>query len=561
MSNVGHQPSNERFSNGSIYTESLTNARISKKLRKKQIANRARHRLLSIYRDAQTLQSTFDFLVQNVASDAATWPIIPNERCGTWYCHSPTTAYFKSTDGHYDTWNFSFKRLNLQLLDIDGGCVLVDSSVRKLLPDSFARTIPIWACVMNRIVARYRSDFGLPQPVGWDCSLYTPILIVCAEEHSRICSLLEDHVEALYQSKAIVNPQYLIQKLVKPIRPLWITNGGTQLLEPCATNDKDYFWIVCVNPSTYEIKNGKNQISWIATATTTTTDEEGFYYMSGAADDQESWARNLTPKLFWQHHIELTDSRLSEDQIDQEIDDIVSRTKFTSKMDVEEEGTLDRIGSLSLWISSRRAGRPPHCWENFDAVLNVTDQEYDGMAEQRGSFYLQLPVAEGKRDRTELERWMPVGLVFLVLHLQQRRRVLVHCNQGKDRSVAVVLAFVALACPLTFPIVLAPDFHSWRVDDVVADSEMDRKEFYLSSGLPLATVDALLQDDGKETFLRWAHSQKQALLSEPLANKDRLRIVLHLIRQDRSLAEPTRSTMQKINRFLMSSPIYRSQDL
>lgn len=27
-----------------------------------------------------------------------------------------------------------------------------------------------------------------------------------------------------------------------------------------------------------------------------------FMYVAGAGDDEESWARGLTPKLFWQHH-------------------------------------------------------------------------------------------------------------------------------------------------------------------------------------------------------------------------------------------------------------------
>jgi tRNA A64-2'-O-ribosylphosphate transferase len=292
--------------------------------------------------------------------------------------------------------------------------------------------------------------------------------------------------------------------------------------------------------------------------------DAGFYYMSGAADDEESWARHLTPEVFWQHSKELTDVSLSEDEVDERIDQIVARRITGGLTGKIQEERLDRIGSLSLWIGSRRVGRPPQCWENFNVILNVTDQEYEGMSIlKEGYYYLQLPVAEGKRDRHELERWMAVGLVYLIYHLQHQRRVLVHCNQGKDRSVAIVLAFVALACPLTFPLGLLPDFFSWKIDELIhlSNSEKDGEQLYRASGLPQATIEALLAESGTETFLLWAHSQTQAPLSRPLADKDRLRIALQLIRQDRPEAEPTRSTMQKLNRFFMSSPMYRQQDL
>lgn len=46
-------------------------------------------------------------------------PLVANERCGSWYIDpegKAGSAYFKSTDGHTGQWDFSFRRLNLQLL-------------------------------------------------------------------------------------------------------------------------------------------------------------------------------------------------------------------------------------------------------------------------------------------------------------------------------------------------------------------------------------------------------------------------------------------------------------
>lgn len=48
-------------------------------------------------------------------------PLVANERCGSWYIppeKNGGSAYFKSTDGHAGQWDFSQRRLNLQLLSI-----------------------------------------------------------------------------------------------------------------------------------------------------------------------------------------------------------------------------------------------------------------------------------------------------------------------------------------------------------------------------------------------------------------------------------------------------------
>lgn len=38
-----------------------------------------------------------------------------------------------------------------------GGCIIVDSTRRgKRFPDSMSKTIPIWCCVLNRAIERYR---------------------------------------------------------------------------------------------------------------------------------------------------------------------------------------------------------------------------------------------------------------------------------------------------------------------------------------------------------------------------------------------------------------------
>ena len=537
----------------------------NKKQSKKKIAYRARHRLRSIHRDHQNL------FKQQQRQDICSFPLIANERCGSWYIKNNSAVahcYFKSTDGHVGTWNMSLKRLNLPLVDLlsqSGGCRLVDSSVRKILPDSFSRTIPIWACVMNRFIERYRREEGKDAPGFWDTKLYTPSCIVSQEEHLQICNLMDARVECLFQSQAIVNPQRLVDTMTKPIRAIWISNGNEGLEEIYFGLDK-YFVIVCWNPSTYGSSITKNRIHWIDDDESS-RNECGFYYTPGAADDQESWARHLTPELFWKYEQKLVDPSLNDDETDALIDSLVEQAKLMQDDDGDdddEDCMADQIGNLNLWIGSRRAGRPPTCWDSFDAILNVTNAEYP---ENRAIyFYLQLPVAEGKRDKTELERWMAVGLVFLIRYLQNGRKVLVHCAQGKDRSVGLVLALVVLSCRLVFPLRLHPDFELWDLDslgqkikqsDKAKDSNKEDSSYYLQSGLLKSLVNGLLVDSGRDLFLEWVHSQLGKTTSEPVTNKENLRIALHLIRQDREVADPTRSTMQKLNRFFMSCSLYR----
>ena len=163
------------------------------------------------------------------------------------------------------------------------------------------------------------------------------------------------------------------------------------------------------------------------------------------------------------------------------------------------------IGDTKLAIGTRRAGRPPECWQHFDAILNVTDMEYEDIhndcVESSERFYLQLPVKEGKRDKSELERWMAVGIVFCLMHAREKRRILIHCAQGKDRSVAVAMAVIVLFCDLTFPLRWKEDLWRLNVDNLietipVADddeaSSLDKEDLqYNSSGLSNTLVSAL----------------------------------------------------------------------
>jgi len=247
------------------------------------------------------------------------------------------------------------------------------------------------------------------------------------------------------------------------LRPIWMSQISSEPLSTIETTLLDhslapeqapkYHLLACWNPSMYKmLTSPKGQFQWmeelpnvqtnvpsnvISIASSTQKSSHGYYYTPGAADDQESWDRHLTPALFWQHYRKILDPALTEDETDACIDVLVQQCRESQELhnqprpELCDEENANQIGTLPLWVGSRRAGRPPTCWQQYDAILNVTEQEYPEMTnsiveagQSTNRFYLQLAVAEGKRDKTELERWMPVGLAFLIHHLRQNRRVL-----------------------------------------------------------------------------------------------------------------------------------------
>jgi tRNA A64-2'-O-ribosylphosphate transferase len=536
------------------------------------------------------------------------WPIIANERAGSWYClpyisknksHCKST-HFKSTDGHASIYNFSLKRMNLDFMEAAvqasrrGQCViLVDASKYKILPDSFNATLPIWCCVLNRVAEYYdlccttaadkkQDKSGTTRSSTWDTVLYVPSHL-STQEYNDMMMVLPDRVQSVINSHVILNPDKFVKTLYKPLRCFWIHNTHQDMIVERIYQDitnamDDYICILCVNCSDATIHSDD--------------------YIPGAGDDEQSWSLGLTPSLFWDHHKLLLNMSNTE-ELSSMIQTIVDEAKLKNEewfrsmdhmdLDISYDDTnvkrelsdfYDTIGNTRISIGSRRAGRPPECWNDFDAIVNVTTVEYDEISSGRGvpqnKYYLQLPVEEGKRDRTEFEKWLPIALIFIATHaIANKHRVLVHCAQGMDRSVGIVLAFICMFC-LSEKSDLQKDeslnFHSWctnqdtcmnykSMNDYIKaqvnknnnqhDIFSEETTTYRYSGIPKSLVDALLESNGKDVLFSYARHCSN-YCGEYFATKDTSRIALSYIQQYRKKASPTRKTMQKINRFFMS---------
>lgn len=85
-----------------------------------QLLTSLRRSALSITNRLRSIEADARF-VSEVAEHYGGLPLIANERCGSWYInptHKAGSVYFKSTDGHTGVWEFSFRRLNLQVLEL-----------------------------------------------------------------------------------------------------------------------------------------------------------------------------------------------------------------------------------------------------------------------------------------------------------------------------------------------------------------------------------------------------------------------------------------------------------
>nr|DAD44596.1 TPA_asm: hypothetical protein HUJ06_002826 [Nelumbo nucifera] len=389
--------------------------------------------------------------------------------------------------------------ISMLLILPKGGCIIVDSTRRgKRFPDSMSKTIPIWTCVLNRALRNYsrkmceneniwRMETELDTNVAantqlvsldWDCSLHLPLWI-SKTERASIEDRLEQWTKQLEASGADVGS--LALSLKKPLRPLWISQKTVIWLNEVPDCDSwDFTPIILVSAS-----------SSSSIFQQRTTSEFSWHYISGAGDDEESWARGLTPNLFWKHVYDLINS--GPDVCNQKVADIVEKDRvyrsqrgqsapqvtvkprklpvsnghtdnedkfLTSNSHISDEDSslyseisnrnthvesfgeshaIYWLGSTNLAVggTSQLAADVP----NFDCILNC-DNEWISTFLQDGELYLHLPMMTSKLDRFSLLNNLPSAVHFAKLNLRKGKTLLVCCHTGEDISICVCLAIL-----------------------------------------------------------------------------------------------------------------------
>ncbi|KAJ4842834.1 hypothetical protein Tsubulata_033654 [Turnera subulata] len=449
---------------------------------------------ISIYRAARTIKRRENSLynaLRSIYEDSIfvgeisqLWPDLPllaNLRCGLWY--SPafhSTCYFKSTDGHTNNWSFNTARLNLHvalLAGQKGGCMVVDSTRKgKRFPDSMSKTIPIWTCVLNRAVANHIKnmpevqeelikDTKLADPDNWDCELHLPNW-VSIKEKAEIEERLEEWTKQLESSGADIAS--IAFSLKKPLRPLWISQRSVIWLNEVPHQSSwDFTPIILVSASA---SDGVFQHR--------TTSEFSWRYIAGAGDDEESWARGLSPSHFWKHAYDIISS--GPDVCNQKVADIVEKDRvyraqrgqtapqITVKPPKISDSGIDNpsymesslafnmsnndatlnsadVDDKVFWLGTTNLAVGPsqaatHA-SNVNCILNC-DQVSIPICFPDAEAYFHLPVVSSKLDRFSVLNNLPAAVNFARVNLQKGNRLLVCCRDGEDISVCVCLAIL-----------------------------------------------------------------------------------------------------------------------
>lgn len=357
--------------------------------------------------------------------------------------------------------------------------MIVDSTRKgKRFPDSMSKTIPIWTCVLNRAIFNWRNRLGenlLPMEMegesctseqnsksttqvsaGWDCSLHLPLWIPHTER-AAIEGHLDGWTNHIEASGADIAS--LASSLRKPLRPLWISQKTVIWLNEVPDHDSwDFTPIILVSASSssdHFQQRTNSEFSW--------------NYISGAGDDEESWARGLSPSLFWTHAHDLINS--GPDLCNQKVADIVEKDRVyraqrgqsapqVSKLpgsighsSVEEllknleipasecNGDLCEISWLGPSTLAVGASRLADNVPNVDCIINC-DRESVSYCLENPPAYLHLPIVSSKFDRFSLLRNLPTAINFAELNLRKGKRLLVCCSNGEDISICICLAIL-----------------------------------------------------------------------------------------------------------------------
>ncbi|WVZ79802.1 hypothetical protein U9M48_027338, partial [Paspalum notatum var. saurae] len=427
---------------------------------------------LSIYKAARRIKrraSTLYNALRSVAEDAAfvaevaaLWPSLPlvaNLRCGLWYAPPrafAATCYFKSTDGHAGNWSFSTARLNLHLALLAGergGCVIVDSTRRgKRFPDSMSKTIPIWCSVLNRAIERHRLR-AIHKGGKVNNEVPSAMLNVGAENNSGSSN---------WDSSVHL--------------PVWILGTEKNAIEGRIDEWTDLFESCGADIHSLAIASASDGV-----ATQRMSSEFSWHYIPGAGDDEESWARGLTPALFWKHSYDLLDA--GPNYCNQLVGDIVEKDRVyraqrgehspqitakslmsldgpksngdqasemctmnldpcTSTMDAQcsnNEPQIFWIGISNLAVSSTFLD----ALLGVDCILNC-DSTSKLPCNSTENSCLELSIVGSKDDRFSLMKNLQKAVDFASRNLIAGRKILVCCQNGEDISICVVLAIVTL---------------------------------------------------------------------------------------------------------------------
>lgn len=422
---------------------------VKKELRKEDRS--LRNRIESILFDNR-------FLETRVIPTFPKFPVVPNERCGVWYCDPnryTQTSYFKSTDGHISQWDFSTRRLNFHLFPIlaeNGGMIIVDSTRRgKKIPDALSKTVPIWCAVLNGLMLKATN-----QDIEYDQLLYVPPGTVSSSERSRIVKKMPELIEKVERLNIFDGKQVYDFLNKRLLRPFWVF-PGSGLLE----SSRDVFTGELITQAWSVSKESKIIPVILCTVSYQAQDgvdkRNGFTYHQGAADDHELWSNGLEPDIYWKHISAFKSFEGSDEDMEQLVDRIVKEEKerkcsqkdFSSISHAFEN--MDRITKevqLALVVDGLTLNRSlfEELKQSFSKVIILSDNVNKSEdIEDKSTFINIYPLRSGLKKSSKELRAKLIGIdqeVNSVVYTADKP-ILLCCNTGKDMSIGVLLMILS----------------------------------------------------------------------------------------------------------------------
>ncbi|KAG2383392.1 hypothetical protein C9374_004063 [Naegleria lovaniensis] len=430
-----------QFPSSSPMVDDKSIYRLSRKL--KQNTQNIYARLKSITEDSEFVETVFRL-----------YPTVPkyaNLRCGLWYhANFDSTCYFKSTDGHTYHWSFSLSRLNLHVLKtaLTSHCIMIVDSTRKgkLFPDSFSKTVPIWCCVMNRVLQLLKygsmsSELKLPT---W----------VHDTERVQIEERMPEWIDTLLKSG--IDFTEFVKLYEKPLQCVWISRRTDLdfVDSSFSTDELDFIpvFLVSVSDPDHPIKT----TSW--------------EYIQGAGDDHETWSLGLTPQLFW----EFKDAILSPtvhngEECEQVIREILANHRKQSSVSnmqhlydsssisllhISKHG--DDEASLNPILPSTKLNSCPLSighFSNFEKI-EMLNTYFESHLKETSRFicchdYTQefscgkaFSIMDNKKNKRGLEDELASVLQYSETQLASGKELYILGRTGKNEEIAIVIAIL-----------------------------------------------------------------------------------------------------------------------
>lgn len=232
-----------------------------------------------------------------------------------------------------------------------------------------------------------------------------------------------------------LNLEKLRKELGKPMRPLWVTPESQLLAEGEGAED---------------IFPGYHAVILVTSSRRVSGTEVGEGgYVQGSGDDTENWAHGLTPPVFWANKDLLLGT--PEGELPEMIERLVAEAEAAKLVNEGKEGQpFDAVPPTTTIRVLPMAELPKQEEEDVYVVLSpATTKEETWKPENKSARILTCGVGTGKLGARALRQAMPVIVAFVTEHLSKGEfkgeiRFTISCPDGKDLSVGCALALLCL---------------------------------------------------------------------------------------------------------------------